>query len=101
MTMEPHENIPSQWGPVTVEGRANMARMAGTSEGIAVEESETSLLKKAGTAISDRVEGAAEYLQDIDLDAAASRLEGMVRRYPVQTLLIGAVIGFLLGRGRI
>jgi ElaB/YqjD/DUF883 family membrane-anchored ribosome-binding protein len=98
--MDSHQNIPSQWGPVAAEEHAR-AEMAGRLEGIAVEESETSLLKKTGTAISGRVEGAAKYLQDLDLSEATGRLEAMVRRYPVQTLLIGAAIGFLLGRGRI
>lgn len=97
------ENLPSQWGPVAVEGRSSAERTTETySEGTDVHEAaESNLLQKATTAISDSIESAGAYVQDIDVGEAAERLAETIRRYPIQTLLIGAVIGFLLGRGRV
>ena len=54
----------------------------------------------AATAVADRLEGAGLYLQEENLTAIANDMAGVIRRYPVQSLAIGATIGFLLGRIR-
>jgi len=50
--------------------------------------------------LADRLEDTAVYLQEEKLAGLAEELTGVVRRYPVQTLVAGAAIGFLLGRIR-
>jgi hypothetical protein len=86
------ENIPSQWGPAAA-GPTSGDRITQTSRGTGLYEEE-GLLRKATNAISDRIE-------EIDFGESTDRLAQMIRRYPVQTLLIGVFIGFVLGRGRI
>ena len=54
----------------------------------------------AATAVADRLEGAGMYLQEENLAAIAEDVGSIIRRYPVQSLLVGATIGFLLGRIR-
>jgi ElaB/YqjD/DUF883 family membrane-anchored ribosome-binding protein len=53
---------------------------------------------KTALAVADQVEGAGTYLQEVNLVAIGEDLASLMRRYPVHTLLIGASIGFLLGR---
>jgi ElaB/YqjD/DUF883 family membrane-anchored ribosome-binding protein len=54
----------------------------------------------AATAVADRLEGAGLYLQEENLAAIANDMAGVIRCYPMQSLVIGATIGFLLGRIR-
>jgi hypothetical protein len=54
----------------------------------------------AATAVADRLENTALYLQEDKLAGMAEEVSGIVRRYPVQTLIVGAAVGFMLGRIR-
>jgi hypothetical protein len=58
------------------------------------------MLGSAATAVADRLEGAGLYLQEDNLSAIANDVAGVIRRYPIQSLLVGATVGFLLGRVR-
>jgi ElaB/YqjD/DUF883 family membrane-anchored ribosome-binding protein len=61
---------------------------------------EAGLLGATASALADRLEGAGLYLQEENLAAIAEDLAALIRRYPIQSLLAGATVGFLLGRMR-
>ena len=51
----------------------------------------------AGTA-ADTLEQAGSYLKEQDLSEMRADVEGIIRRYPVQSLLVGLGVGYLLAR---
>lgn len=51
----------------------------------------------AGTA-ADTLERAGSYLKQQDLSEMRADVEGIIRRYPVQSLLVGMGVGYLLAR---
>jgi methyl-accepting chemotaxis protein len=55
------------------------------------------LANAAGTA-ADTLEQAGSYLKEQDLSDMRADLEGIIRRYPVQSLLVGLGVGYLLAR---
>lgn len=55
-------------------------------------------LGTAATAVADRLESAGSYLQEKGVENMVSDLTGLIRRYPIQSLLIGLGIGYLLAR---
>ena len=48
---------------------------------------------------ADTLERAGTYLQQQDLNDMRADLENIIRRYPVQSLLVGLGVGYLLARG--
>ena len=52
----------------------------------------------AATAVADKLDVAGSYLQKKDLNHVLGDVSGMIRRYPVPSLLIGLGIGYLLAR---
>jgi uncharacterized protein YjbJ (UPF0337 family) len=52
----------------------------------------------AAAAVTDTVAGAGTYVRGKGVQALAGDLAGLIRRYPVPALLIGAGVGVLLGR---
>ncbi len=52
----------------------------------------------AARAVSDGLETSGAYLQEQGVTGIIEDLETNIRRYPIQALLIGAGIGFLLSR---
>lgn len=56
------------------------------------------MLGNAATSTADTLEAGGAYLQEHDFKAMADDLTGMVRRYPLQFILAGIGIGFLVGR---
>ena len=50
-----------------------------------------------GTVI-DGIETSAEYLTDRGMQGMVADVEALIRRYPLQALLIGSSVGFLLSR---
>ncbi len=54
----------------------------------------------AATAVADKLEVAGFYLQEKPLKDIPGDLSVLVRRYPVQSVLIGLGIGYLLARSR-
>ncbi len=55
-------------------------------------------LAGAADSAADTLQRAGSYLQEQDLADMRADLEGMIRRYPVQSLLIGFGVGYLLAR---
>jgi len=47
---------------------------------------------------AEKLEQGAEYLRGADASAMRGDLEDLIRRYPTQTLVVGAALGFLLAR---
>jgi len=54
----------------------------------------------AASAVADRLETAGSYLQENDLGKMADDMASLIRRYPVQSLLLGLGMGYGLGRSR-
>jgi hypothetical protein len=52
----------------------------------------------AATAVVDGLESASSYLQEKKFDHLAKDVTALVRTYPVQSLLIGVGLGYLLAR---
>jgi uncharacterized protein YjbJ (UPF0337 family) len=52
----------------------------------------------AATTVAEKLDVAGSYLQKKDMNLVLSDLSGMIRRYPVPSLLIGLGIGYLLAR---
>jgi hypothetical protein len=52
----------------------------------------------AATAVAEKLDVAGSYLQEKDLNHVLSDISGMIRRYPVPSLLIGLGVGYLLAR---
>jgi ElaB/YqjD/DUF883 family membrane-anchored ribosome-binding protein len=49
-------------------------------------------------AVSDRLEASGTYLEEQGLTGVMEDVESLIRRYPVQALMIGFGIGYLLSR---
>jgi uncharacterized protein YjbJ (UPF0337 family) len=52
----------------------------------------------AATAVAEKLDVAGSYLQTKDLDHMVDDVSGMIRRYPIPSLLIGLGIGYLLAK---
>jgi uncharacterized protein YjbJ (UPF0337 family) len=50
----------------------------------------------AATTVAEKLDAAGTYLQEKNLDHVVGDLSGMIRRYPVPSLLVGLGIGYLL-----
>lgn len=50
--------------------------------------------------VADTFESAGTYLEEKNLDGMLEDVAGVIRRYPLQSLLAGIAIGFLLSRKR-
>jgi DNA polymerase I-like protein with 3'-5' exonuclease and polymerase domains len=50
--------------------------------------------------VADSIESAGVYLEEKNLDGMLDDVAGVIRRYPLQSLLAGIAIGFLLSRKR-
>ena len=50
----------------------------------------------AATKVAGGLESASDYLQEKKFDHLGEDFRGLVRRYPLQTLLVGLGLGFLL-----
>ena len=49
-------------------------------------------------AVSDRLEASGTYLEEQGLTGVLEDMEALIRRHPVQTLMVGFGIGYLLSR---
>jgi hypothetical protein len=54
----------------------------------------------AAGALADRLESSGHYLQEQGLTGAIDELESLIRRYPIQALLLSAGLGYALSRLR-
>lgn len=52
------------------------------------------------SAVSDKVRSSAQYLEESSMQEVLDDVTVLIKRYPIQAVLIGAGIGFLLARGR-
>ena len=57
-------------------------------------------LAGAARAVTDGLESSGHYLQEQGLTGAIDELESVIRRYPIQALLLGAGLGYALSRLR-
>jgi hypothetical protein len=68
-------------------------------------ESETSeeiqgRVRAAASGVADRMRGAGRYLRETDMRGMVTDMTDMIRRYPLQTLMVGIGLGFVVGRIR-
>jgi ElaB/YqjD/DUF883 family membrane-anchored ribosome-binding protein len=52
----------------------------------------------AGSGVADTLESGGAYLQEHNLHGMAADVTNLIRRYPVQAILVGLGVGFLVGR---
>lgn len=62
--------------------------------------SQESRIAGAAGVLADRLESSGHYLQEQGLTGAIDELESLIRRYPIQALLLGAGLGYALSRLR-
>lgn len=55
-------------------------------------------LGRTAGAVADRLQRAGNYLQETGFQGMVKDLTGVVQRYPMQSLALGAGIGYLIGR---
>jgi hypothetical protein len=56
------------------------------------------VLGAAASTVADRLEAGGRYLKEENLSGLADDLTDVIRRYPIQALLVGIGVGFLLAR---
>ena len=61
-------------------------------------ESAQGALSTAATAVADGVGSASSYLQEKKFEEMATDITALIRQYPVQSLLVGVGLGYILAR---
>jgi prophage DNA circulation protein len=56
------------------------------------------VVSTAATAVADGLGSASSYLQEKEFAEMATDLTALIRRYPVQSLLVGVGLGYVLAR---
>ncbi len=89
----------------TVASAESMTEQAGEALGSAAESfrqrlPEGGTVGEAAAAMSRGVKHTADYLQKEGMSGIVEDLEVLIRRYPLQTLLVGLGCGYLLSRFR-
>jgi len=82
-------------GNVTTSVGQSMSSLAGTLRQKAPAEG---MVGSAASTMANQLEAAGSYLQDNGLENMARDLAGVVRRYPLQSLVVGFTIGYLWAR---
>jgi ElaB/YqjD/DUF883 family membrane-anchored ribosome-binding protein len=62
-------------------------------------ESGADQFKDFGHMAAEKLHATADYVRETDLESIGQDLQGMIKRYPVQSLAVAAVLGFLVARG--
>ena len=81
-------------GLESVEGAISTAASAVTG-GL---ETAQGVVSTAATAVADGLGSASSYLQEKEFAEMATGLTALIRRYPVQSLLVGVGLGYILAR---
>lgn len=74
-----------------LEATANLIRKKTSHEGV---------MSNAATTVASGLEDLGAYLQEQGLSGAIDEVEILIRRYPVQSLLLGLGLGYLLAKMR-
>jgi len=82
-------------GDATKAVGEKMSSLAGTLRGSAPQEG---TLGSAAQTVANQLDNAGSYLQDNTFENMARDVTGLIRRYPIQSLLIGLGIGYLFSR---
>jgi hypothetical protein len=72
-----------------------MSSLAGTLRGSAPQEG---TIGSAAQTVANQLDNAGSYLQDNTFENMARDVTGLIRRYPIQSLLVGLGIGYLFSR---
>jgi hypothetical protein len=107
LTQDIEETIRGRQATSTKSGHAAdlAAAMVGEKLGSAADTLRGSLpeegpLAGAARALTDGLESSGHYLQEQGLTGVAEEIESVIRRYPIQSLLLGAALGYALSRLR-
>ena len=83
-------------GPANAPNEGPIATtVAAVADGV---ESAQGAISTAATAVADGVGSASSYLQEKKFEEMATDLTALIRQYPVQSLLVGMGLGYLLAR---
>jgi ElaB/YqjD/DUF883 family membrane-anchored ribosome-binding protein len=55
-------------------------------------------MQSAAASVADALENSAQFLREKDTDELMTELEGVIRRKPVESMLVAAGVGFLLAK---
>jgi hypothetical protein len=102
-TMSDMKNKAQELGSTMTEKAGNaatsvghgMSSLAGTIRQTAPAEG---MVGSAASTVASQLEAAGSYLQDSSVENMARDLTGLIRRYPLQALLIGFSVGYLWAR---
>jgi ElaB/YqjD/DUF883 family membrane-anchored ribosome-binding protein len=56
-------------------------------------------ISKAAHSTADKIQATADYVRNTDLKGMTNDVQDIVKRYPGQSLVVAAVLGFLVARG--
>lgn len=73
-------------------------RVGSLAETVRTRAPQSGRLRQVATATADRLQSGAEYLRERRFENLGKELTAAVRRYPIQSLLVGAGLGFILSR---
>lgn len=93
------ENVASNLGQKAEKARETVAgemkNLAGT---IRTSGPRAGVLGTAASGAAGTLEAGGKYLQDHDLNGIAKDVTDLIRRHPVQAIVLGLGVGFLVGR---
>ena len=104
--IEPSEGSVAQ----TVDGLAEQGEELGGSIGQTIDSAAHTIqdtfqrtkasARAAMGTVADGIDTSTEYLTDRGMEGVIEDVETLIRRYPVQVLLLGVSVGYLLARSR-
>ena len=112
MTLKHEYEIKPSEGSVaqTVDGLAEQAEELGGSIGQTMDSAAHTIqdtfqrtkasARAAMGTVADGIDTSTEYLTDRGMEGVIEDVETLIRRYPVQVLLLGVSVGYLLARSR-
>ena len=73
-------------------------RVGSLAETVRTRGQQSGRLRQVATATADRLESGAAYLRERRFENLGRELTSTIRRYPLQSILVGAGLGFILSR---
>jgi hypothetical protein len=102
-TMSGMKHKAQEWGSAMTEQAGTAAKAMGQSvsslaDTIQQKAPAEGMMGSAASTMAHQLEAAGSYLQDNGFDTMTRDLAGLIRRYPLQSLLLGFTVGYLWAR---
>jgi hypothetical protein len=79
-------------------GTAVAEKMSSVAQSLRGNAPKEGMMGSAASSVADGLDAAGSYLQEKDFNHMAQDVTELIRRYPVQSLLVGVGIGYLFSR---